>query len=144
MFATREMRRLACGGLIVIASVASVLAQTTVAVSPAGKNVLPGGTFTLNVVVNNVGHFHAAHTVVTFNNAVLQGTTLAFGTFLTGPPGSSGFFATAADFDGEYRDGRPGDSGQLWCFRLGCSLYADLQRSRHGNVIRDDLLCRPA
>ena len=91
MSVRRTLFRLASVGMIAVACAASLRAQTTVTVSPSSKNALPGATFTLTINVNSVSHLHAVHTVVRFNNAVLQATTLSFGTFLTGPLGVLSF-----------------------------------------------------
>jgi len=82
-------------GMLVIASIESTLADATVFVSPATKNVLPtGGNFVLSVNIANAVDVHAFHVVFSLNNAVIQYIGRLEGTFLNGGGAFTTFFSS--------------------------------------------------
>lgn len=78
--------------ILVMAQVDRAVGQTTVSVSPVTNTVRVSESATISVVVGNVAHLHASHTVITFSNAKIQGTAVTNGAFL-GSGGASVFFS---------------------------------------------------
>lgn len=59
-------------------------AQTTVSVSPATKNALPGSVFTINVAITNVTNLHLYHVIVHFDNTIVRCEGITSGGFFPG------------------------------------------------------------
>jgi hypothetical protein len=59
-------------------------AQTTVSISPATKNAVPGSVVTLNVRVDGVTNLHLYHVILQFDRTMLRLESVSNGTFFPG------------------------------------------------------------
>jgi hypothetical protein len=78
--------------LLIIGVPPLVQGQTSVALLPVSDTVRLGGTETMSVSVAGVANLHAAHTVVTFDSATIEGVAVTSGSLL-GSGGASVFFS---------------------------------------------------
>jgi hypothetical protein len=78
--------------ILVMAQGHRAVGQTTVSVSPVTSTVRVSESVTISIAVGSVTNLHAAHTVLTFSNATIQGTAVTNGAFL-GSGGASVFFS---------------------------------------------------